>query len=527
LRQEEEGEGQALRPALAACLALLVLAPGAAAAGPEGGLEGRGWEMVSAAEKNGGEVTSPAAPGAGALQAAAQGGAIAYASDASFGQAEGAAPVSQYVARRGAGGWSTANVTPPLLSGTYEGGAYLLFSGDLSRALLTSGWRCRGDGSEECEAENPPLAPDAPAGYRNLYLRDNVSTAYTPLITSADLPTFGLGPEELHPTLLGASADLGEVTISVDGSSYEWSGGALTAIPAPLDWEAEFDPGGAEVTGVLGASTDRSYVYYLNASGLWLWHGDTNLKVAASADASNYPAGTGTARVTPDGARLAFLSSQSLTGYPNNGRAEVYLYEAPSNRLICASCNPKGTVPKGPSTIPGARVAGDGGPPLYKPRSLSADGRRLFFDSEDALLAVDTDRAPDVYQWVAKGAAGCAKTAGCVGLVSSGRLGADSFVDASADGNDAFFLTPASLLPGDPGGLDLYDARVGGGFPEPAPPIPCVGDACQGPALVPGEPSPATSTIAGRGNPSQPRVKKPRCKKGRRRRGRRCVRRRR
>ena len=65
-------------------------------------------------------------------------------------------------------------------------------------------------------------------------------------------------------------------------------------------------------------------------------------------------------------------------------------------------------------------------------------------------------------------------------LISSGRsAGGASFVDASADGSDAFFLTDGSLVAADPGSVDLYDARVGGGFPIPPPPIACEGDACQ------------------------------------------------
>jgi hypothetical protein len=529
LRPEEEEALKAARPRLHLAVALtfvsaaLVAVPPAGGAAPEGALDARAWELVSPLDKNGGEVSLPGAEGAGAFQAAAGGGAIAYASAASFGDPTGAAPVSQYLGTRGVGGWSTQNLTPPLLSGTYAGGAYQLFSSDLQRAILSNGWRCR-DGSDECEAENPPLAADAPAGYRNLYLR--VGGTYTPLITTANAPALALPPDKFHLTLRSADPDLRHVVISTcaaltagssevpDGEGgcdpagpnfYEWSDGELAEV-VPSDWEAEFDPG-AEVQGVIGASADRSYVYFVNSSGLWLWQEGANTKIAASADASNYPAATGTARVSADGTRLAFLSSASLTGYPNAGKTEVYLYEAPADRLLCVSCNARGAVPKGPSTIPAARAAGEGAPPLYKPRALSENGRRLFFDSADNLVSVDTDFAPDVYEWEAQGTGGCAKAAGCLGLVSGGRVGASSFLDASADGTDAFFLTATSLLPADPGYLDVYDARAGGGFPEPTPPIPCFGDACQGPAPAPEDPAPATDLLLGRGNPPLPKPK--------------------
>ena len=37
--------------------------------------------------------------------------------------------------------------------------------------------------------------------------------------------------------------------------------------------------------------------------------------------------------------------------------------------------------------MPGAQTAGEG-PAIYRPRSLSADGQRLFFTSGDALVNV-------------------------------------------------------------------------------------------------------------------------------------------
>ena len=105
---------------------------------------------------------------------------------------------------------------------------------------------------------------------------------------------------------------------------------------------------------------------------------------------------------------------------------------------------------------------------VYKPRVMDAAGTRLFFDTSDSLTAKDTNQDQDVYEWRADGVAGCSRSQGCIGLISSGR-GADgaSFVDASADSTDVFFLTDESLVASDPGSTDLYDARVGGGYPDP------------------------------------------------------------
>ncbi|HSK49007.1 MAG TPA: hypothetical protein VK889_00785 [Solirubrobacterales bacterium] len=582
------------RPRIGGALVFLLAlaAPSSVSAtGPEGGLDSRAWEMVSPVEKNAGQVGTPQDAGAAAFQAAADGSSFAFGSGASFGGGAGAPPVSQYVATRGAAAWATANVSPPLLSGTYAGGAYQLFSADLSRALLSSGWRCR-DGGGPCAAENPSLDAAAPAGYRTLYLRQG--GVYQSLLTTGNAPPLPAA-EDFQLSLAGATEDLSGAAIVADGDLFLWSGGTLTgvgppgaALAAPAGaisadgsrvyfvhggdlhlWEAgavsQIDGGaggggifqaasadgsvafylaaghlyrydalaatsqdltaGGGAVGALGASASGSHLYYLTAAGLFLRQGAAVTPVAAAADASNLPAATGTARVSADGTRLAFVSSAALTPFPNAGKAEVYVYEAPAGRLLCVSCNPSGTPPLGPASIPPARAAAEG-PPAYKPRALSADGTRLFFDSADKLVPQDTDGLLDVYEWEAAGSGGCAQPAGCLGLVSFGRSGADTFLDASADGRDAFFLTAASLVGADRGGLDVYDARAAGGFPEPSLPVVCEGDGCQGIVLPRDDPAPGTARAGGPPNRPPRYVEDPepkKCKKGKVRKKGRCV----
>jgi hypothetical protein len=275
-----------------------------------------------------------------------------------------------------------------------------------------------------------------------------------------------------------------------------------------------------EVKGVLGASASGDTVYYQDGSALKRWHSGATTTLAAGAGAalgSDWPPSTGTARVSADGTKLLFLSKAQLTEYDNTdldtkaADAEVFLYDSgAASPLTCVSCNPTGERPLGPSSVSGAIANGTapGSTDTYKPRSLSADGGRVFFDSRDALALTDTnlDRASgasvqDAYEWEAQGEGSCAKAGGCVSLLSSGRdAGSSTFIDAAADGADAFFLTAASLIPADPGSVDLYDARAGGGFPEPPPPLPCEGDACQS---LPSEPIDPTldTLLSGPGNP--------------------------
>ena len=568
--------------------------------------DNRGWEMVSPADKNGGAVQGfEENHGGGVLQAAASGpGAMTYTSASSFGgyEAQGAPPASQYISTRSSSGWSTQNITTPVISGSYgndpSGVPYQLFSGDLARGLLLNGVHCRGEGTG-CPVANPPLAgTEAPAGYQDYYLRDNGQNAFTALITAANSELAPLTSSQFDLAFAGASPDLRHLILStcaalrpgateVPGSEgcdpaepnlYEWSGGALALVnvspdaqlaapagavstdgsrvyfneagklwlregasaPHELAEGGEFQtatPNGAfafytkaghlyrydatthaaatdltpagGVTGVLGASDSGAQIYFQDASGLERWSGSTATLApgAAAAQASDYPPSTGTARLSTDGNRLLFLSKASLTGYDNHDAttgqpdSELFLYNAGS--LSCLSCNPTGERPLGPSTIPGAIANGTapGSTEAYKPRNLSATANRVFFDSSDALVALDTDRASDAYQWEAQGTGNCAKAGGCVALISSGTDGGGaSFLDATESGEDAYFLTSSSLVGGDPGSRDVYDARVGGGFPVPTTPIPCEGDACQALPNAPEDPTVGT-LIPGPGNP--------------------------
>jgi hypothetical protein len=342
----------------------------------------------------------------------------------------------------------------------------------------------------------------------NLYLRDGAVTK------QVDQSAGGGGHFET------ASLDGSTAYFSKAGHLYRWTAASGAATELALTPTAG-------LAGVLGTSDDGAYLYYLTSAGLYLNRGaTTTTQVAPQADPAGAPPTTGNARISADGRRLLFLSEAELTPYDNRNIAgdapepEVYLFTAPGTAgagIVCASCNPSGERPIGPASLPGAAPNGSGqnAPHAYKPRVLSADSKRVFFDSFDALAIGDTNRDRDVYQWEALGSGDCTRPAGCVKLISSGRAeGGASFLDASASGADAFFLTDGSLVPGDTGVTDVYDARIGGGSPGTDPAIPCFGDACQ--ALPPQPADPATGTRRQKpsGNLSALVVKALHCKKG-------------
>ncbi len=176
-------------------------------------------------------------------------------------------------------------------------------------------------------------------------------------------------------------------------------------------------------------------------------------------------------QLTPDGRRIAFMSSEALTADDTDNRRDLYLYDADDDTLERVSGRPgtgngnfDASIAQGTSFI--QPTAGQ------QLRSLSVDGRHLFFTTDEALTTDDGNATVDVYEW----------EEGDVGLVSSG--GESTFFryhTASADGSSVFFGTDASLTPDDDDGgyIDLYVARKGGGFPAPKPSPPaCAGDGC-------------------------------------------------
>lgn len=308
-------------------------------------------------------------------------------------------------------------------------------------------------------------------------------------------------------------------TAAADGSvAFFTKGGHLYRYQASGGTASDLTPGG-EVLGVLGASADGSVVYYETASGLFRDQNGASKPVAAAAAPSDYPPATGTARVSADGTRLLFLSTGRLTGYDNTdqitGEADeqVFLYDAAgAGSLRCVSCNPTNERPIGASRIPGA--VPNGSVDFYKPRVLVGGGRRIVFESSDTLALTDTNGKDDVYEWEEAGVGSCSRPGGCLALLSSGRsTGGAQLIDSSASGDDVFFVTDDSLVASDPGAFDLYDARVGGGFPIPLEPLPCEGDACQPLPPPPVDPT-LTTGLSGPGNPGVRFTNSRHCKKG-------------
>jgi hypothetical protein len=249
--------------------------------------------------------------------------------------------------------------------------------------------------------------------------------------------------------------------------------------------------------GVMGVSQDGSKVYFVTQHPilpgqsatsqfyLYLWDGNNGRYtfITGLNDnqwENNLGARTTGTEVTPDGSHLLFASSSQLTGYDNHGVQELYRFSAADSSLVCLSCDPTGAPPSGPAELSPVTVI------LPSPLSMSDDGEQVFFTSPDQLVSADRSTHRQVYEWEADGAGSChsdSENGGCLYLVSSGQSTTDDFLlGATPGGGDVFFETHDALVPQDGDDLrDVYDVRVGGGFPVPAPPAPCVGVAdCRG-----------------------------------------------
>ncbi|HST68082.1 MAG TPA: hypothetical protein VLI94_00300 [Solirubrobacterales bacterium] len=200
-------------------------------------------------------------------------------------------------------------------------------------------------------------------------------------------------------------------------------------------------------------------------------------------------------RLTPDGGVLVFQSRAELDGFQPGVEPQVYRYDHLAASLECVSCPPTGTPATGGAVL--QTVGYDNfDTPLgiygFVP-ALRADGKRLFFESTEALRSSDTDGLRDVYEWEAEGVGSCKREGGCVYLISSGRSARPDYLFGhSQSGDDVFIHTSDVLLPGDEQTASIYDARVGGGFASSAPVI-CAEEACK-PGLTPPPALPAPQT---------------------------------
>jgi hypothetical protein len=267
----------------------------------------------------------------------------------------------------------------------------------------------------------------------------------------------------------------------------------------------------------LAISEDASYIYFTGGPALaegsgpgtniYVWHaGQIRFIGHVAPDQTAEAFGPFHRLASPSGRFLAFagftaytsddLPSPNCPTDPGQGNApescrDVYLYDYVEDSLACVSCAGVGA---GFSDLGGQLFRGATSGDRF-PRSVLDDGT-VYFDTPNRLLPRDVNGVGDAYSW----------RAGELQLLSTGTAEeASNFAEATADGGSVFIRTQQQLVGQDSDrSVDLYAARVGGGFAGQNPPAPspgCAGESCRAavPALTPPA-APQSASLRASGN---------------------------
>ncbi|MFZ1925460.1 MAG: hypothetical protein WAU42_04880, partial [Solirubrobacteraceae bacterium] len=375
-------------------------------------LDSRAWELVSPPQKSGAGIVGISETPGGVVQASADGSGIAFVANGSFGQeAPGSRSWqrSQFLAFRGADGWSTKDVTTPredvvgVVVGNTEG--YKAFSQDLSFGAVQP----RGI------TQLSPLATETTP-----YLRA-ANGEFLPLVDSLDVPPEtvfdgkeeGSGKEvgsnglpENEPEIEGGSPDMRSVVIAscfrlteeavpscgkaidkVVDSLYVWHEGALQlASVLPNNQPAAL----TGVASTLGENVQKRHAVSEDGTrlvfsvGNQLYLRDMGLAKTVQLDlpepgAAGGAEGTQFEDMSADGSKAFFTDTARLTknSSADNAQRDLYMCEivVEGEALTCTL-----------KDLSVSRNAGEAGDVL--PGSLGADssGRYIYFVANGALV---------------------------------------------------------------------------------------------------------------------------------------------
>jgi DNA-binding beta-propeller fold protein YncE len=419
----------------------------------------------------------------------------------------------QFVATRGADGWSTEDEIPLQ---PYDGdrctiklGSFVLASSvDLSTAVVEVGNIHVGEEVffDECDTEVVEVVPGEPLGQDNLLLRDNEDGAYQLI----NVTPRGVTPTT--PTLIATSADLSVVVFSERAkltpealnnalNLYEWREGVVHLLQLEL-------PSGTPVEGsVAGVSRDGSEVFFTAGGSLYarLNHGERTVQLDAAQGGSGPGGGGKFGAVDADGSQVLFTdeAAAGLTSDTAAGSgANLYRYDVGTGRLSdltpvaeadaslvgmsedgsYAYFTSKGVLTGSQANQFGETAQG-GQTNLYVDHEgtitfvihgaggvISANGAFLAFDARTKLTAYENNYLEEIYLYSATAngfecascnPSGQAPTGG-VGLAPGWSRGVPHAV---SNNGQVFFETAETLLPRDTSGVqEVYEFDWSGGL---------------------------------------------------------------
>jgi hypothetical protein len=265
--------------------------------------------------------------------------------------------------------------------------------------------------------------------------------------------------------------------------------------------------------------------------------------------------GEAPAQTTPDGRFLVFSSAADLTAPEDTGTVnQLFRYDAETGELARVSIgqdgfNANGNTDNGNLAVTsiepvavqtaGTTAVSEDGSVVFQsadgltPAALNGQEESFEYEEENEegleVRRTGTFYANNVYEWEADGTevdghVSCGEPAGCVYLISDGLdttatgtgsgLTSSVALEGQTPSNGNIFLTTADqLVPQDTDtAKDVYDARIGGGFPPPLAPAMCE-ENCQG---EPGTQQlfgvPSSAMFSGAGNLTPPPEAKPTAK---------------
>jgi hypothetical protein len=319
-----------------------------------------------------------------------------------------------------------------------------------------------------------------------------------------------------HPTIGSSSGFLGVVATSADGSRVYFTATGRIAAGAPESFSGSIYVYERDAAHPAGRIAHVGKLGFLGDEGL------TGFVAEAFAVPTGITDSEG-ARTYGDGRFLFFTTASHIS--PNDtdselGIKDLYRYDDQSGQVVCLSCVGNGEV--------SAAISNRQGFGKYRNsaqnqagRMATEDGSRAVFATTESLVPADENSVNDAYEW----------HEGELTLISAktGEIGTLSTPKISVEGRDVYFTTDARLVPSDvdtDAASDIYDARIGGGFPAPKPAARiCVdGEVCRGETTsAPAIPGNASTSFNGPGNPAVSKPKPKKCAKGKVRRHGKCV----
>ena len=310
--------------------------------------DGRQYELVSPPLKDGAEVLEIGGggetPGGGdPTQASEDGTSVTYITNAPISQrGPGNTYSTQLISTRGAGGWSSRDISPPHLHSVStfvnEGEQFKRFSSDLSRAVLIPLYY----------PAEPPLAPELHqevARGQEIYLRNNVTEAFQALDTSEPLPEAGsTGRQPM--AFEGGSPDLSHVVFQgpagldpkypAGGELYEWFNGQAHLVSVlPTNNEP--------TSGLLGGDFEGSFGIIKEGASVVDWHAVSNdgTRVFWTSSGGTYMRNSATEKTIPIPGQFQTASSEGSRVFTTEG-GNLYMFDVAGEKLTNLTSNPGG-----------------------------------------------------------------------------------------------------------------------------------------------------------------------------------------